>query len=180
MNDYSCEIIKDLIPLVVDGVASKDSVEIVIKHTENCEACAKLFSGANFTDTGLNRFFVIFRRKLRILVVLIMFTGIFIGVSCGIEDGGVHILANVVLMPVIGILAYVVFRWKALLFVPVFLFFIFVFMNTLVSLYNSFASYDFKMVIMLSLVFSAIAVIGTVIADLLHFEFGKDGKNEKE
>lgn len=37
-----CEVIRDLLPLFVDGVASKPSEEMVKKHLEECEKCKKI------------------------------------------------------------------------------------------------------------------------------------------
>ena len=40
MNE--CEIIRDLIPLCVDDVASKSSVDLVNEHISTCEECRKV------------------------------------------------------------------------------------------------------------------------------------------
>lgn len=37
-----CEIVKDLLPLYIDGVCSKQSKEMVEKHIKSCEECQKL------------------------------------------------------------------------------------------------------------------------------------------
>ncbi|MBR3768654.1 MAG: zf-HC2 domain-containing protein [Clostridia bacterium] len=176
MNKISCDICKDLIPIVQDGIASNDSAETVKKHIESCEACAELFEGVKISDSNLNRFFLRFRRKLRIYLILTMLSGICFGVACGIKDGGgVYIIANVILMPVIGILSFFVFRWKALVYVPPLIFAVFLLINAFVSDVNA---YSFDMVALLSLVFSAAAVAGILIAGLLKFAFGKDDKDE--
>ena len=39
----NCNIIKDLIPLCIDGCCSKESEEAVFEHTENCTECRKIF-----------------------------------------------------------------------------------------------------------------------------------------
>lgn len=180
MNELSCEIIKDLIPLAQDGVASQDSINAVEAHIKRCGSCGALYSGVCISDSKINRMFVKFRKKLRICIMLIMLACICIGVSCGLTDGGVYILANVILMPVIGILAYVVFHWKALFYVPPLVFGVFLLINTLVSDVNSFG---IETVALLSFICCIAAVMGILISGLLHFAFGKDdgdGKNEKE
>lgn len=175
MNRISCDVCKDLIPIVQDGIASNDSAETVKKHIENCEACAALFEGVKISDSNLNRFFLRFRRKLRIYLILAMLSGICFGVACGIKDGGVYILVNIILMPVIGILSFFVFRWKALIYVPPLIFAVFFLINALVSEVNS---YSYDMVALFSLVFSAAVAVGVLIAGLLKFAFGKDDKDE--
>ena len=44
-NNVKCGVIRDLLPLVVDEVASKDSVELVNAHMETCEACRGYHEG---------------------------------------------------------------------------------------------------------------------------------------
>ena len=38
----SCDIAKDLIPIYIDGVLSKESEEAVRDHVEQCEECQKM------------------------------------------------------------------------------------------------------------------------------------------
>ncbi len=41
MKEINCNIIKDILPLYVDGVVSDDTKEIVEEHLEHCEECKK-------------------------------------------------------------------------------------------------------------------------------------------
>ena len=45
MNEISCDLCMDLLPLVKDGVASEDSVKAVEAHIASCESCHALFNG---------------------------------------------------------------------------------------------------------------------------------------
>ena len=45
-NKISCDMAKDLIPLYIDGVLSKDSEEVVKEHIEGCKDCQKLIENA--------------------------------------------------------------------------------------------------------------------------------------
>lgn len=45
MDKVKCGVIRDLLPLVVDEVASEDSVELVNAHMEECEACRGYHEG---------------------------------------------------------------------------------------------------------------------------------------
>ena len=46
VSDISCDVCRDLIPLVADGVASEDSETLVREHIDHCPACqAYLDSG---------------------------------------------------------------------------------------------------------------------------------------
>lgn len=39
----NCNVVKDLIPLYIDGCCSEESEKIVKEHIETCDACRKLF-----------------------------------------------------------------------------------------------------------------------------------------
>lgn len=43
MSKLKCEVIRDLMPLVADGVASEESTKLVRAHLEDCPECAKVY-----------------------------------------------------------------------------------------------------------------------------------------
>lgn len=43
----NCNIVKDLIPLYIDGCCSEESKKIVKEHIENCTSCKQLFDEMN-------------------------------------------------------------------------------------------------------------------------------------
>ena len=43
----NCSIIRDLIPLYIDGCCSEESRQTVKSHLENCSQCKKLYDGMN-------------------------------------------------------------------------------------------------------------------------------------
>jgi len=45
MDKVKCGVIRDLLPLVVDEVATEDSVELVKAHMEDCESCRGYYEG---------------------------------------------------------------------------------------------------------------------------------------
>lgn len=45
MIQITCEICKDLIPLVQDGVASGDSASAVERHIQSCPQCRVMWEG---------------------------------------------------------------------------------------------------------------------------------------
>ena len=45
MNDVSCDIVRDLLPLYHDGVCSEDSRALVDAHITSCEACRRELAG---------------------------------------------------------------------------------------------------------------------------------------
>ena len=43
MSEVTCNTIKDILPLYVDGVVSDDTRNMVAKHLEHCEECKKKY-----------------------------------------------------------------------------------------------------------------------------------------
>ena len=51
MSKISCDIIKDLLPLYIDGVCSSDSIDLIEEHLKECPLCEAEFSNLqNNTD----------------------------------------------------------------------------------------------------------------------------------
>lgn len=44
MNKKECQVMRDLMPLCIDGAASEASRELVVKHAWECEECAKVYA----------------------------------------------------------------------------------------------------------------------------------------
>ena len=152
-NEISCELCRDLIPLVKDGVASDESTQAVIRHTETCDSCRALQS--------------VLRRMRTFLAMLLMF-GILYGLSLTAGSG---IFYNVVLMPLIGAVGYYLFRWRALYILPLLLTVTHGITN-LLGMGNE--RLDLYSVLMWSGMYSLFAVLGVIIAALLHFVFRKE------
>lgn len=51
---YPCELIKDLLPLYVDKVASEESNRIVEEHLTECDSCHKLYNALQKQDDTLS------------------------------------------------------------------------------------------------------------------------------
>ena len=43
MNEITCSVIKDLLPLYADGVVSEDTRRIVAEHLKNCADCREIY-----------------------------------------------------------------------------------------------------------------------------------------
>lgn len=51
MSKISCDIIKDLLPLYIDGVCSSDSIDLIEEHLKECPLCeAEFLNQQNNTD----------------------------------------------------------------------------------------------------------------------------------
>ena len=50
MSKKECQVMRDLMPLCIDGAASEASRELVVKHVWECEECGTNFCEKCFTD----------------------------------------------------------------------------------------------------------------------------------
>lgn len=170
MNEISCEICMDLIPLVQDGIASEDSKKAVERHIESCESCKKLCSGESAPQMNVGKAFGKVKRQAQIFFAMIMMFGMFFGVSL---TAGVDMFYNSLIMPAIGVVGYIIFRFKAVYLVPILLFITHGATN-LLGLLRGVEHLDILSLIMWTIFYSIFAIIGIVIAALLHFAFKKE------
>lgn len=128
----TCEICRDLIPLVQDGVASAESEEAVKAHIAECSECAPLLDEAPadkapespLPTKGLKSA----KRYLTVIYSCLMLLGLYVGLSL---TGGEDLFANTLIMPIAGALGYLAFRLRALYIVPALLLMISVIANAL-------------------------------------------------
>ncbi len=172
MNEISCEVCMDLMPLVQDGVASEDSRKAVEAHVAGCEACRAQYKGkvppAADADKALKKL----QRKLRFAGLFLMMLGIFAGLALTAREGMFY---NLLIMPVIGALGYLVFRKKTLYELPVLL----VVMHLAVNGINWLRGLEFLdlySIFFFTVIYIVLAQVGALIAALFHYAFQKEGK----
>lgn len=116
MNDITCDLCRDLMPLVKDGIASADSRAAVERHLESCPSCRAGFEKP--LPAGGEKAFAALWNRLRLFAALVMMLCIFVGMDL---TGGQGLFYNSLLMPFIGALGFLVFRWKAAYNIPLLL-----------------------------------------------------------
>ncbi len=170
MNRLSCDICMDLMPLVQDGIASDDSTQAVREHIAQCPNCAKLWDGAPIPAAKPQAVYQKFRTRLRLFSSMILVLGLSLGLSL---FSGMEMFYNILLMPAIGALGYGIFRWKALLVLPVVL--------LVTGVLNNFLGNGFSGEVqspggLLSWLWICLVFItvGIAIAGLLHFALKKE------
>ena len=123
MNDFinhadlaTCDVIRDLIPLAVDGVASEDSVHLLERHFEHCDACKKIYGEMSdqkrlpqAVETDDKKIMAYIRKRYVLFVALMMMIGAVVGV---LFIDTKFIFQNFLLMPLVGALSYVCFKEK--------------------------------------------------------------------
>lgn len=185
MNKISCDICIDLIPLVKDGITSKDSYNAVIEHINKCQTCKKFFDEIyeaniiNNENIKMNDKKVIskIRNRLMLAAIIMVILGSFIGV--GISESE-WMFYNIVLMPTIGALGYFAFNKKVYI-VPIGIF-------ALTSIWN-FIKYIIERsaneinitdMILVSetwaVIYTSLCILGVLIGFLLYIAFKKENE----
>lgn len=167
-NEISCEICRDLIPLVKDGVASQDSAQAVLLHMEGCVSCRMVYGRKEKTAAPQEHVLRKLLRRMRLFLAMVLMFGILFGLSLTAGSG---IFYNVVLMPLIGAVGYYLFRWRSFYILPMLLTVTHGITN-LLGMGNE--QLDLYSVLMWSGMYSLFAVLGVIIAALLHFVFRKE------
>lgn len=169
----SCDICMDLIPLVQDGIASEDSRKSVEQHINNCEACRALYGEVPMETpltVDVSRAFEKVQKQIRIFSAVLMMFGIFFGLGLTASS---EMFYNSLIMPAIGALGYVIFRWKALYKVPILLLISYGVINLFGFMLGR-EYLDVFSVLVWTLIYSMFVLVGIVITWLLHFAFKRD------
>lgn len=176
------DVIRDLIPLVKDGVASEDSVKLVYAYLEQDEQLKHEFDQYeefSFENKELSlppardiRIINAMKRSIMLTQLMILVAGTVIGVA--ITDS-FEMLYNFLLMPFVGALAVFSFRSKWKYSFPLVIFVIaYGWKFAKVFIEEGDVMYAFNDAIFYSSVYSVLAGIGLAIGALLQFAFGKE------
>ncbi len=176
-----CSIVRDLLPLYVEDMVSKDTAEFVDEHLKDCTDCSeelKMLKEGGITETESEiaeaekakaKSFKKVMKKLNtrfnsFFSLLIVFA-IVLGAAWSESE---TLLNNILLMPIIGAFGYFVFSYKAFYKIPL--------LVTLTQLFiHCIKLVDYQdYFVWCAVVYSHFALIGVIIAWLLHFTFKKE------
>ena len=115
MNKISCNICLDLIPLVKDGIASKDSENLVLGHISECNSCREIYD--NYSPIPNNKSDdKRIRKNIKKNILFAVITLLLLGFSWAIIlSNSMNMFYNSLIMPTIGIFAYILLNKKAYL-----------------------------------------------------------------
>jgi len=182
MTKITCDICMDLMPLVRDGVASEDSENAVMKHISDCEDCKKIYDEMYINNKSIiedddipksiniDKSAKKVEKKINKYLGMIIMFGIFFGLSLTASE---EMFFNSFIMPIIGAFGYYLFRWKAAYTVPC----IIVISNFIINgigFLRGVEHLDIMSMVMWGSIYSLFAIIGTIIAGLLHFGLRKE------
>ena len=170
MNEISCDMCMDLMPLVNDGVASEDSKAAVELHIGKCEQCRSFYEATESREVNTDKVFSKLIGQLRSFSLLLLTFGIFFGLGL---TAGEDMFCNSVIMPIIGVVGYMVFKWKAVYIVPLLLFAADVLMF-IPQLISGAGWVDFYSLIVWTVIYCALVILGVIISWLLHFALRKE------
>lgn len=182
MTKITCDICMDLMPLVRDGVASEGSENDVMKHISDCEDCKKIYDEMYINNKSIiedddipksiniDKAAKKVEKKINKYLGMIIMFGIFFGLSLTASE---EMFLNSFIMPIIGAFGYYLFHWEAAYTVPC----IIVISNFIINgmgFLRGVEHLDIMSMVMWGSVYSLFAIIGTIIAGLLHFGLRKE------
>lgn len=174
--NLSCDIILDLIPLVKDGVASKDSTIIVNEHIKYCDSCRaefKTFETIKAEQTVMKDQKIIFaiKRGIFITQLIILIAGAIIGVALSNSMGMFY---NFLIMPIIGGIGFITFKKKWYIAPLAILVIIYLWQIIEGFVLGGFEWFAFYGGLYYSVIYAVLGLLGAIITALLQFAFRKE------
>ena len=175
-----CCVVRDLLPLYVENMVSDQTAEQIKQHLSECPDCQNEYDSFGSTSRldalevpqpDAQPFKKIMRKMNRQMFALAYGLIIFFVLWGFSLTGGENLMYNSVIMPIVGLFGYYVFKWKALFKMPILLLLI-----NLLAYHLHFAEIDFVSVFPWTAIYSIFVVVGVLIAFLLHFAFRKERK----
>lgn len=174
-GEFTCDICRDLIPLVKDGVASADSENAVKIHLKNCPKCSAVFDGKPLPEPPEipeklpKKALLRVKQWLALIYSAVLLFGLYFALTLtGSRDMNISLL----IMPFAGVFGYLAFRWKAVYILPA----VMVVLQTLMSETGNLKGGGYlaiDKVLKVVLAYYLLALAGMVITVLLKFAFGK-------
>lgn len=177
-----CSIVRDLLPLYAEDMVSEETAQYVSGHIKSCPECKSeldsLKEGAVFMTNEneptpkveeakpFKKIMKRMNRQFYMLAYSLVIFFIFLGFGWTAGD---NLMYNSLIMPVVGVFGYYVFRWKAVYKIPILLLII----DTFVCLFKL-IEIDLYSAVVWTMIYSIFVFVGIAIAFLLHFAFRKE------
>jgi len=179
-----CSVVRDLLPLYVENMVSPETAQFVSDHLKGCSECRSelesLKEGVPLStvenkpsaDTCNAKPFKKMMKRMNRQFYSIAYAALIFLIFLGFGwTGGDNLMYNSLIMPIVGIFGYYVFKWKAVYKVPVLLLIIdlAVFAFQLVEI-------GFADTLMWTMLYAIFVFVGVAIAFLLHYALKKEDK----
>lgn len=168
MIEFTCDMCLDMMPLVHDGVASPDTADAVAEHLKTCPNCRALYEGQRPAMTDSAKMLNKIQKQSQIFSAMVLMFGILFGLML---TSGSGIFYNAIIMPIIGVIGYYIFRWRAVYTIPGLLLVTHLITNAL-GMGNEYLT--IPSLLLWTGLYSFFALIGTAIAALLRFALKKE------
>lgn len=177
-----CSIVRDLLPLYIEDMVSENTAAFVGEHLKTCPSCQREYAnmqtptiGERFSvkqedGVGFRKATRSLREKLRLLCAIPMLFALIFGTSLAV---GFEPLANVIIMPIVGVLGYVIFRWKSVCVLPPLMLIVYGLVRLFRYLWLAEGMQAAEFFAMVG-VYAVFVMVGILIAGLLHFAFKKE------
>jgi hypothetical protein len=178
-----CKIISDLLPLYSENLVCEETAEFVKNHLSECESCKKEFEALQSGDYLKEAFkeestkpvedikpFKKIMKKMNLQVHSISYLLIIFFIFFGFlsMDSG-DVFYNSLIMPIVGVFGYIIFRFRAFYKLPILLLVI----NFFACIFK-FADVEFIDIFFWTAIFTAFVFAGIIIAFLIHFALRKE------
>ena len=179
-----CSIVRDLLPLYAENMVSTQTAEYVSEHLKECRECraeladlkessglsaieGKAMPDADFAKP-FKKIMKRMNREFHMLAYSLIIFFIFLGFAW---TAGENLMYNSLIMPIVGVFGYYVFKWRAVYKAPMLLLLIdlavFAFQLVEIGLADT---------IGWTFIYSIFVLIGVAIAFLLHYAIKKENK----
>jgi hypothetical protein len=179
-TNISCDVCLDLIPLVIDKVASDDSCTLVYEHIKTCESCRAAFENTDtHFDTTVDDKKIInaIKKSFYFTGFIFIVFGALIGIYLSNSSG---VFYNFLIMPIVGACAYLTLNEKSY-FIPLAVFVLSYMWQLIQNIYDGALASGFKLELFytplfFSIIYVCLTILGIVIVALLKFAFRKEGE----
>ncbi len=177
-----CSIVRDLLPLYIEDMVNPETAQYVSEHLAECDECkadlVKINSGAGLAEIEktaqvgtedtkpFKKMMKRMNRQFYGLAYSLVIIFIFLGFSWTAGD---NLMYNSLIMPIVGVFGYYVFRWKAIYKMPLLLLVI----DTVACLFGL-VELDFFYAVVWTGIYSIFVFVGIAIAFLLHYAMRKE------
>lgn len=177
-----CSLVQDLLPLFAENMVREETARYLREHLSQCPHCRAEYEAlktdplvlapeasrdlSDEQDETFTRLLKKLNRWYHYFACLLILLLLCLGFSW---TGGENLMYNSLLMPVVGVFGYTVFRWKSLYKVPLLLLAVEVFLYVF-----GLVEVHLPSAILWTLLYSLFVFAGIVIAFLLHFAFRKE------
>jgi hypothetical protein len=178
-----CKIVSDLLPLYLENLVCEETESFIKNHLLECESCKSDYEALKNGDDIKDVFkeenvkpaedikpFKKVMKKMNMQVHSISYLLIIFFIFFGFlsMDSG-DVFYNSLIMPIVGVFGYIIFRFRAFYKLPILLlvinFFACIFKFAEVELYDIF---------FWTAIFTAFVFVGIIIAYLIHFALRKE------